>query len=134
MRRDNDDDDDFDWSDISLTVVEHYDGHANPNKTGWQSIRCVHPDHSDRHTSARINLPKGCYYCNGCELSGSLTRIIQLIEGVSYECAVNTLENLAGQGGTKIQQRPMGRRQRGRVKYPSVLDEPWLDHGGTKLF
>lgn len=45
-------------------------GVAYRERHGWQSIKCISPDHHDRHASASLNIEAGRFKCHACGLSG----------------------------------------------------------------
>lgn len=68
-------------------ILEHY-GVTVKDVSGWQPIKCPHPNHEDRHASASCRLDIDAVVCFGCDLKtvGSVT-LVQKIEGVSRDSA-----------------------------------------------
>lgn len=52
---------------------------------GWIQIPCIFPGCADPSTHLGINLTSGVYNCWACGAKGHVTKIVQEIDGISYE-------------------------------------------------
>jgi hypothetical protein len=120
-----------DQSEVMILVIEYYDGHAVPRR-GWQSIRCISPDHPDSHSSASVNLALGAYKCFSCELSaGSPAGLIGKIDGIGKAGAWERLQEICGRSNAAIPRKPGKPRRTARS---STIEESWAISGNSGLF
>lgn len=75
---------DVDKTELMRLVLDRYDT-PSPMRSGWSSIRCIHPDHPDRSKSAGVNLGRGKFRCHACGLAGDGFDIMQQIEGLGVK-------------------------------------------------
>ncbi len=68
-------------------------------RTGWQSVRCPNRDahtHGDKNPSASVNLAKGAFKCQGCDLHGDAFDLGLLLYGVGPADLLGRLDMEAG--------------------------------------
>ncbi len=82
----------IDKSEMLINILERYDVHYNPARSGEQSVSCPNKEaHSDRNPSCSVNLGKGVLFCQGCGLSGDAYSVVMSIEGVPFTAAIEQL-------------------------------------------
>jgi DNA primase len=71
-------------ADVHMTdLLLYYAGDYNIDRMGWQSVRCINPNHDDRHPSASVNLELDRYNCHSCGLSGDVVDVVWELEGLT---------------------------------------------------
>lgn len=60
------------------------------------TIKCLNPDHEDRHASCNYNIKKHTWNCLGCEWKGSLFSLVMLTKGIDYRSALKWLKKYTG--------------------------------------
>ena len=61
-------------------LVESWLGHSlRPNQRGEVLIKCLCPEHEDRHPSFALNLGSGLWHCFGCGRSGNIYQLAELL-------------------------------------------------------
>jgi DNA primase len=85
-----------DKADLLTRLYEHL-GERLPSGYGWKSVRCVNPEHEDRHKSASVHATAGKYHCFACDLKGDGFDLAQAIEGWDAKETLSRLGLVAGQ-------------------------------------
>jgi hypothetical protein len=89
-----------DKSELMIQTLEHYGVRFNPNKNGWQSVRCPNEHghvHGDQNPSARASIGAGGFFCHGCLMKGDAYSIVMTIENVDFPRAKELL------GGAEVE-------------------------------
>lgn len=89
----------MDKSELMEAVLDRYNIHFKPTRSGWQPIRCPNElghVHGDTNPSASLHLAYGAINCHACGLKGDAYSIIMDIEQLDFKSALELL------GGTDV--------------------------------
>lgn len=70
------------------TLLYHYGAETVPEGDRWRKMRCILPDHDDRHPSASVNVDAGKFVCYACDFKGDGYDLIQRIEGCDFRASL----------------------------------------------
>ena len=83
--------------DIREVIEEEYNlVFEEPNAAGWWHTNCPLPGHRDSTPSFGVNPELRMYKCFGCQERGNLINFIRIVDGLSFNEAVEKLSLLAG--------------------------------------
>lgn len=87
----------IDALDIREVIEEEYSlVFEEPNAAGWWHTNCPLPGHRDSTPSFGVNPELKMYKCFGCQERGNLINFIRIVDGLSFNEAVEKLSLLAG--------------------------------------